>query len=209
MGDKGEPANTTILLAQIAEGSDDAFNQLMDRLYGRLRALCAKMLKSYDHLRRWEQTDDVLQNAMLRLYRAVQEVRLESKRHLLNLAATQIRRTLIDLARHHFGPHGDGHNHHSDQGEVLALHTGPQQDFESLDWWTQFHESIESLPDDERETFELIWYAGMTQREAAEVLGVAERTVLRRLHRARMTLGQEIEPEPVDDAEESPSPTDE
>lgn len=209
MGDKGEPTNTTILLAQIAEGSDDAFNELMDRLYGRLRALCAKMLRSYAHLRRWEQTDDVLQNAMLRLYRAVQEVRLESKRHLLNLAAKQIRRTLIDLARHHFGPLGDGQNHQSDDGRLIGLQAGPQQEAESLEWWTQFHESVEKLPDDEREAFELVWYAGMTQKEAAEVLGVAERTVLRRLHRARMTLGQIIDPEPADDDDESQTPTNE
>lgn len=206
MGDTGDENNTTFLLARIADGSDEAFSQLMDRLYGRLRAICAKMLNSYDHLRRWEQTDDVLQNAMLRLHRACQEVRLESKRHLMNLAATQIRRTLIDLARHHFGPLGRGVHHHSDGGQFAETQVWSSDEPQTQEWWTAFHESVQSLPDEEREVFDLIWYAGMSQREAAEVIGVAERTVLRRLHRARLTIGEAIGEEPDTQAKDEERP---
>jgi len=51
---------------------------------------------------------------------------------------------------------------------------------------------VAALPDEEREVFGLIFYQGMTQDDAADVLGVAVRTVQRRwqaamisLHRAR------------------------
>ena len=43
-------------------------------------------------------------------------------------------------------------------------------------------EAIEGLPDDEREVFGLMRIQGMTQTEAAQVLGVSVATVKRRLN---------------------------
>ena len=59
---------------------------------------------------------------------------------------------------------------------------------ENLLAWAEFHEQVEELPENEREVFQLIWYSGTTQREAAELLGISERTVLRRYCRARLQL---------------------
>src|SRR5690242_13546433 len=42
-------------------------------------------------------------------------------------------------------------------------------------------EAIDALPEDEREVFDLVRVQGLTQVEAAEVLGVAPKTVQRRL----------------------------
>jgi RNA polymerase sigma-70 factor (ECF subfamily) len=42
-------------------------------------------------------------------------------------------------------------------------------------------EAIERLPDEEREVFDLLRIQGLTQPEAAELLGVSVRTVQRRL----------------------------
>lgn len=72
------------------------------------------MFHGYPNLRRWEQADDVFQNSMVRLHRAMAEVPVESVRHFFNLAAVQVRRELLDLAKHHFGPEGGGANHHTD-----------------------------------------------------------------------------------------------
>jgi len=72
------------------------------------------MFHGFPQLRRWEQTDDVFQNSMVKLHRALSEVRVESVRHFFNLAAVQVRRELLDLAKHHFGPHGGAANHHTD-----------------------------------------------------------------------------------------------
>ena len=71
------------------------------------------MFRNYPHLRRWEQTDDVFQTAALKLHRSLAEVKPESVRQFFGLAATQIRRTLIDLARHHYGPEGSAANQES------------------------------------------------------------------------------------------------
>jgi RNA polymerase sigma-70 factor (ECF subfamily) len=53
-------------------------------------------------------------------------------------------------------------------------------------------EAIESLPPEEREVFDLIRIQGMAQTEAAEVLGIAVRTVQRRLNRAMLLLTEKL-----------------
>ena len=74
----------------------------------RLTPPARKMLRGYPGVARWEQTDDVLQDASLRLCRALENLVPESPRSFFNLAAVQIRRVLIDLARHYYGPQGTG-----------------------------------------------------------------------------------------------------
>ncbi len=49
-------------------------------------------------------------------------------------------------------------------------------------------EAIESLPEDEREAFDLVRIQGMSQAEAASVLGVSAMTVNRRLSRSLQLL---------------------
>ena len=74
------------------------------RACARLRQLTCAMLKDYPRLKRWEETDDVFQNASLRLYRALGKVRPASVREFFRLAAVQIRRELIDRSSN--CPHG-------------------------------------------------------------------------------------------------------
>ena len=53
--------------------------------------------------------------------------------------------------------------------------------------------AIEGLPEPEREAFELVRIQGLTHAEAAAVVGVSERTVQRRLNRARLLLAEELD----------------
>jgi len=192
-----------ILLERANAAEDGAFDQLAIQATERLRALARRMLKRYPHIRRWEETDDILQAALIRLHRSLTEVKPDSRRAFFGLAITQIRRTLIDLARHYYGAHGDGAHHHTDAvgraaddaGGPLAQAVGSADEPDTLQQWTSFHEAIEALPEDERETFSLVWYGGLTRREAAEVLAVSERTVIRRLNRARLALHEQLDGE--------------
>jgi RNA polymerase sigma-70 factor (ECF subfamily) len=52
--------------------------------------------------------------------------------------------------------------------------------------------AIEALPADEREAFDLVRVQGLTQVEAAEVLGVAVKTVKRRLDRGLRLLTERL-----------------
>ena len=54
-------------------------------------------------------------------------------------------------------------------------------------------EAIEELPEDEREVFGLVRIQGLTQVEAAEILGVSAKTVQRRLNRGLFLLGQRLD----------------
>lgn len=179
------PANTAQLQALLDKGTEAAYGELLSLASTRLHKLARKMLRDFSQIKRWEQTDDVFQTAAMRLHRSLSEVKPESVRQFFGLAATQIRRTLIDLARHHYGPEGHGANHESDAGYDRK---GKTDSPESLASWAEFHQQVENLPDDEREVFQFLWYTGTTQREAAELLGISERTVLRRYFRAKLIL---------------------
>ena len=183
------------LLDRAREGEEQAYEELVSRAAHRLRRLTHRMLAGFPHVRRWEETDDVLQAALLRLYRSLGEVRPESTKAFFGLAATQIRRQMIDLARHYYGVYGQGALHHTDPGRRAADDSGGvlaraslADRPEDLLAWTNFHEAVEKLPDDERETFSLVWYGGLSQRDAAGLMGVSERTVIRRMNRARLAM---------------------
>src|SRR4051794_40935927 len=90
------------LFARMRQGDVAARDRLLERAAGRLRQLAGRMLDTFPNLRRWEETDDVLQNSLLRLCRALEAVQVESLAHFYNLAALQIRRELLDLVKHHF-----------------------------------------------------------------------------------------------------------
>ena len=179
------------LLLEAASGNSSSRGRLIERASVRLMELARKMLRSeFPRLKRWEETDDVFQDAVLRLYRSMDEVHPESLRGFFGLAATQVRRTLIDLARHHFGPHGDVRHHDTDFNNPPKVNraVSPNGPPETLADWALFHEVVETLPPDEQEAFSLVWYGGMSQREAAEVLEISQRTMIRRMNNARCLL---------------------
>ncbi len=198
--DAGNTTQLQQLLDLATEGDEDAYGELVAQASQRLQKLTGKMLRNYPHLRRWEQTDDVFQNAVVRLHRSLSEVKPQSVRHFLALATTQIRRTLIDLARHHFGPHGQAARHHTDAGrldsdgdEIVRNKADTDQNPETLESWVDFHEAVGNLADDQREVFELVWYSHMGRKEIADLLAVSEPTVKRRLRAARLRLGNVLD----------------
>jgi RNA polymerase sigma-70 factor (ECF subfamily) len=186
------------MLDLLAQGDTAARNEIIVHVCERLRGLTRKMLRhDYERLCRWEQTDDVLQNALLRLHRSLAEIKPASAEQFYGLAATQIRRELIDLARHHFGARGIGANYQTDRqtsdgGKLLDERSSDVSEPQDIADWTRFHEEVERLPDDERHVFDLLWYEGMTQPEAAEVLGVSLKTVKRRWQSARLMLRERL-----------------
>ncbi len=183
-------------LDRLRGGDEAARGELLNSACERLRRLTRKMIKGYPNVRRWEQTDDVLQNAILRLQRTLHQLPIETARDFFRLAALHIRRELLDLARHYYGPHGAGAHHESHSNTPAdSKHTSTPDDPSDVTHepirvatWSAFHEQVAALPDKEREVFELLWYQGLTQVEAAELLHVDVRTIKRRWLSARMSL---------------------
>jgi RNA polymerase sigma-70 factor (ECF subfamily) len=189
------------LVDAVRRGDPRAREILLAHASDRLLVLTRRMFRGRPGLQRWEQTDDVFQNAMLRLHRALGEASPESVRHFFNLAAVQIRRELIDLGRKYFGPHGIGRNHHTDhqpgdeQGGTLHTLESEPADFAE---WTEFHERAQSLPAAEREVFDLLYYEGVSQEEAASILDCSVRTIRRRWNDAKLRLHGELTDGPGD-----------
>ena len=188
----GHTTKLTNWLILARQGDAEARNQIVAHCCERLRLLTRRMLRGYPTVKRWSETDDVLQNAMLRLHRSLSDVKPESPRQFYGLAATQIRRELIDLARHFQGPHGVGANHHSDNVDIIDVKPSEGVEPENLESWTGFHEMVEGLPEDQKEVVSVLWYEDMTQPEAAEVLGISLATLKRRWLAARLTLCDQL-----------------
>ncbi len=183
------------LFEQARQGNRNVREELIHHACDRLLTLAHRMLRCHPGLSRWEQTDDVFQNAMVRLHRALDTAHLVDVRHFINLATLQIRRELIDLGRKHFGPRGMGRNHHTDHhpaddpGGTLAEASVEPVDLEE---WTAFHEAVATLPDAEREVVDLLFYDGVSHDTAADMLGLSVRTVRRRWQEARVRLHKRL-----------------
>src|SRR6184192_2903618 len=86
---------------RLKAGDAAARDKLVECAQERLRKLACKMLRGFPGVQRWEETEDVTQQASLKLWHALREIAPGSVREFVGLAATQMRRVLIDLARHH------------------------------------------------------------------------------------------------------------
>ncbi len=176
-------------LGRMRAGDAQARDELFRHAGDRLERLARKMLKGFPGVRRWAQTDDVLQNALVRLLRALKAVQPSTVREFFCLSTEQIRRELIDMARHYYGPQGVGANHHSNgqassSDEPRNLSNEPVL----LAAWAEFHEQVRGLPSEEREVIDLLFYQELPQSEAAALIGVTVRTVQRRWQAALVKL---------------------
>jgi RNA polymerase sigma-70 factor (ECF subfamily) len=127
------------------------------------------------------------------LLRALREVEPTSVRAFFGLAAEQMRRELLDLARHHHARRMHGLSRAmdavgSDSGAAVPDTPDTAEDPEELEKWCAFHEAVERLPVEEREVVGLIYYNGWTQAEAAEHLCVSKRSVQRHWSAAMLKL---------------------
>jgi RNA polymerase sigma-70 factor (ECF subfamily) len=187
-------------LQRIRDGDKAAHDELLRGVGGRLERLARKMLRGFPQVRRWTETDDVLQNALVRLLRSLEKVEPTSVRAFFGFAAEHLRRELIDLARHYYGAHGLGKHH---AGPIAAADSqgpglepaAPTDTAAEVERWCAFHEQVDLLPAEERETVSLIFYHAWTQAQVADLLQVDERTVRRRWQSALRKLHHVLHPD--------------
>ena len=179
------------LLDEAGYARPEVYDELLRHACERLMLLARTRLRAFPDLRRWADTDDVLQNSMLRLHKCLSAVKPPTVKAFFGLAALQIKRELLDLSKSLFGAEGVGANHHTDgDGAVIAV-TG--DDMPAT--WERFNEVTDTLPEDEKQVVDMLFIHEMTQEEAAGVLGVSLRTVKRRWLSARTRLGEVLRAE--------------
>jgi len=194
-----DPNSTTVMvqkyLDELAEAQDESdagavVSALLARSADRLLLLCASTLhRSYPRLARPPlglQADEMLGAVAERLLRALRQTRPSTVRGFFALAAQHMRWELTDLARRldEEGPPLEARD------ELLTA--PPSSDSGLSPEARRMLDAIEALPDEERETLDLVRIHGLTHIEAAEVLGVSTKTVQRRLNRAVLLLTAEV-----------------
>jgi RNA polymerase sigma factor (sigma-70 family) len=159
---------------------------LLDRAVRRLHQLCSTLLhRSYPRLTRPPlnlQADEMLSAVVERLLKALREARPGTVRQFFALACQHMRWELNDMARR------------LDERPVVAQQYNDQiaapasSDSGLTADGHRMIEAIGSLPEAEREAFDLVRIQGMTHVEAAQILGVSAMTVKRRLNRSLQLL---------------------
>jgi RNA polymerase sigma-70 factor (ECF subfamily) len=171
--------------------ADPLIRALLDRAVGRLEMLCANMLyRGYPRLTRPPlqlDADELVGAVVERLIKALGTVRPRTVREFFGLANQHMRWELNDLARRL-----DEMPAHLELAEGVAPAPAVSDSMLSPDA-RRILESIDELPEDEREAFNLVRIHGLTQPEAAEVLGVSAKTVQRRLNRALLLLAERLD----------------
>ncbi len=71
-------------------------------------------------------------------------------------------------------------------------------DPQKLGQWTEFHEYVEKLPEEDRSLFDLLWYQGLTMGETSELLGLPLRSLGRRWKSVRIRLYRDLLVDPGD-----------
>jgi RNA polymerase sigma factor (sigma-70 family) len=175
----------------LAIGDPGARESLYIASRNRLLALTRRMLSQYPGVKRWEGSDDVFQNVLVQLHHCLAEVHPPSTLDLLRLTAHIIKRELINLARHYSGPQGLGTHHSTPNSKgqnACDAAVAPKVDLGRAVEWIELLEQVNQFPATEREAFDLLWCQGLSQEEAAKLLGLSVRTVKRRWLATRLHL---------------------
>jgi RNA polymerase sigma factor (sigma-70 family) len=179
-------------LDELAENSpaEPIIRALLDRAVRRLHLLCATLLhRSYPRLTHPPlnlQADELLSAVAERLLKALREIRPLTVRQFFALANQHMRWELNDLARRL-----------DKQPPAVELRDGvvpaPASSGSGITPdGRRMLEAIDNLPESEREAFDLVRVQGMTQTEAAQLLGVSAVTVKRRLNRGLRMLTEKL-----------------
>ncbi len=175
----------TSLLAAIGQGEPDALGELYALLYPELRRLAHSRVRRSGDMTLLE-TTSLVHESYLRLEKSG-AVAIGERAQFMAYAARVMRSVVVDMVRtrHSERRGGDAVHVELDEANVEAT-PGPCGD-EVL----RVHESLEELAAiDPRlvQVVEMRYFAGMTEAEVAQVLGVGVRTVARDWEKARLFL---------------------
>jgi RNA polymerase sigma-70 factor, ECF subfamily len=176
MGDTdGERSDITQLLVAWSDGRHDALDRLIPLVYDDLRRLAGGYMVREPRGHSLQPTA-LVHEAYVRLVDQ-QRVQWRNRAHFFGVAASMMRRILVDHARARRADKRGGEVEHVTLlGDEVAVDGPNQLDVLAL------HESLERLakfdPQQER-IVELRYFGGLTIEEAAEVVGISEATVVR------------------------------
>jgi len=186
------PQEFTHLLVSWRNGDKSALDAMTPVLYAELRKLARHLLAA-------ERPDHTLQptalvhEAYLRLVDQ-RSVDWKNRAHFMGMAATMMRRILINHAKAHKAAKREGYADAITLDDALGVFTNPQVDLLDLD---HSLDRLTKLDPQQGKVVELRYFGGLSIEETAEVMGISPATVKREWGTARLWLIQQLEGPPV------------
>lgn len=182
-----DAAQITALLKAWSSGDENALDHLTAVVYRELRRMASA------HMRRERpghtlQTTALVNEVYLRLV-DVKSVDLRHRSQFFGLAATLMRRILVDAAREHRARKRGGHVEKIDL-QAATISQEPDTFMVDLD---QALETLSKVAPRQAKVVELRYFGGVSDEDAAELLGTSARTVRRDWQFARAWLMQQME----------------
>lgn len=183
-----EPGEVTKLLEAYAGGDRGAFDELVPMVYDELRRIAR------NHLRRTQRgatldTTALVHEAYLKLA-GQKGMRAEDRGHFLAIAACAMRQVIISRARARLAEKRGG------GARPVTLDEQRVASREQAEWLLDLDRVLQALRERNEklaQTVECRFFAGLSEEETAQALGVSLRTAQRNWMRARAWLRSELE----------------
>ena len=175
----------TSLLSAIGQGERQALGELYALLYPELRRLAHSRVRRSGDMTLLD-TTSLVHESFLRFEKSG-AVKMHDRAQFMAYAAQVMRSVVVDLVRRRQTERRGGDAVHVELDEANAVSVADPHESEVL----RVHDSLEALAAiDARlvKVVEMRYFAGMTEAEIGEVLGLTVRTVARDWQKARLFL---------------------
>jgi RNA polymerase sigma-70 factor, ECF subfamily len=181
------PSEITRLLARARAGDTTATEQLIPLVYDELRRLARHYLQQENHAHTLQPTA-LVHEVYLQLFKPAAETETivwQDRNHFFVVAARQMRRILVDHARAKHAAKREGVLQRVELSDNNAVALPPDADLLALN---DVLSQLAELHPRPAQVVELRYFAGLTEKEAAEALGIGLTTLKREWEFARAWL---------------------
>ncbi len=183
----GSPREVTLLLQNWCRGDQAALDKLIPLVYDQLHRL-AHIYMVRERPGHTLQTSALVNEAYLRLIDA-SRVEWKDRVHFFAISANVMRRILVEFARSRGSRKRGGEAVKVDLDEAVVPSPGRDGVLIALD---DALKALEKIDLREAKVVELRFYGGLSEKEAAEVLGITDRTVRQDWNHAKAWLMDEL-----------------
>ena len=181
--ERAEAEEEAALIARVVAGEARGFGLLVDRYQRRLWWMCLRMLGDAD------EADEVVQEAFVRAWERLEE--FDPDRRFYPWVFTIARNRCLNAIRRRrtwgFASLS------GDDPPALAASEATETRVEDRELGRALEECLGTLPDEQREVFDLRHGEDFTYAEIAAALEITHGTVMSRLHRARRKMRECLE----------------
>ena len=181
------PGQVSALLNDLQKGDPAAASRLLPLVYKELRWLAAHYMRG-EKPGQTIQPTELVHEAYLRLV-GQERIEWQGRSHFLAMAATSMRRILVDRARRKLAEKHGGGGEKIQLEEALVFSPQKSKDMVALD---DALKRLEEMSPRQGRVVELRFFGGLEMEEIAKIEGVSVRTVKQDWSLARAWLHHEI-----------------